>query len=413
MTKALQILFLLLTLLTGCKEERNIGTTYTTPTGNGIPVIINGQYQASASSGDAGQALIWDGGATWGQAGGRAFIGTCASRVSATGSGNLYSCTDFPATYIDDPTLATWRQLIAPLAVAGGASSLGSYTSVGSIGATQQGSAIAAAMYANGSATVGWLLTPSANLGSSSTWIVELTATASGFYLTQYPSIGLSVANGTISGTSTGYSMNVWQNGSGGFTGLHMLQDTIGGARVSSNNEVSTNLAAFFNGMGDGKLHLRILADGTNAHFQIGNDGFYWWDWYTLATPSSLTHYGFQLGNDAATGGNSYIRAIVYKNEQKSLNVSQATVSTTTGNGVSPIVVTTTAAHNFNDGDCVAIHGVGGNTNANTGTGAGQTTVCGSGADLIHVTASNQFQLVGTTGNGAYTSGGIATVVSR
>lgn len=68
-------------------------------------------------------------------------------------------------------------------------------------------------------------------------------------------------------------------------------------------------------------------------------------------------------------------------------------VSTTSGNGVSPIQVTTTAVNTLVTGQTVAINGVGGNTAAN-------------GTFVVTVINNTNFTLNGTTGNGAYTSGG-------
>lgn len=72
------------------------------------------------------------------------------------------------------------------------------------------------------------------------------------------------------------------------------------------------------------------------------------------------------------------------------------TVSTTSGNAVSPIQITTTAPHTLTTGQTVTISGVGGNTAAN-------------GTFTITVLNSTQFTLNGTTGNGNYTSGGTVT----
>jgi hypothetical protein len=58
-----------------------------------------------------------------------------------------------------------------------------------------------------------------------------------------------------------------------------------------------------------------------------------------------------------------------------------------------PIVITSTA-HGFSNGDLVAITGVGGNTAAN-------------GNFAISSVAANTFELDGSVGNGAYTSGGL------
>jgi len=68
-------------------------------------------------------------------------------------------------------------------------------------------------------------------------------------------------------------------------------------------------------------------------------------------------------------------------------------VSTTSGNGVSPIQITTTATNTLVTGQTVAISGVGGNTAAN-------------GTFVVTVINNTQFTLNGTTGNGAFTTGG-------
>lgn len=66
----------------------------------------------------------------------------------------------------------------------------------------------------------------------------------------------------------------------------------------------------------------------------------------------------------------------------------------------SPIVAQTSAPHLFNTGDRVSIAGVAGNTAANAGPDTPWT---------IQVLDATHFRLVGSTGNGAWTSGGIAT----
>lgn len=80
----------------------------------------------------------------------------------------------------------------------------------------------------------------------------------------------------------------------------------------------------------------------------------------------------------------------------KLLAVSQGQTITGATNA-SPIVITTTGNHGLTNGAVVYVSGVQGNTNAN-----GYYTVAG-------VTA-NTFQLAGTTGNGAYASGGLVTL---
>lgn len=74
-------------------------------------------------------------------------------------------------------------------------------------------------------------------------------------------------------------------------------------------------------------------------------------------------------------------------------------LAVTGATNASPIVVTT-AAHGLSTGDVVTIASVGGNTNAN-------------GTFRITVVSSTTFQLDGTTGNGAYTSGGTVAKWNR
>lgn len=75
-------------------------------------------------------------------------------------------------------------------------------------------------------------------------------------------------------------------------------------------------------------------------------------------------------------------------------DVAQAITGAT---NASPIVITYSGSDNFANGDIVMISGVGGNTAAN-----GRWTVANVN------TGSNTFELSGSTGNGAYTSGGFA-----
>lgn len=68
----------------------------------------------------------------------------------------------------------------------------------------------------------------------------------------------------------------------------------------------------------------------------------------------------------------------------------------TDATNASPIVITTNSAHGLVDGAVVTIASVGGNTAAN-------------GTFFIDVLSSTTFSLTGSTGNGAYTSGGTVT----
>jgi hypothetical protein len=63
-----------------------------------------------------------------------------------------------------------------------------------------------------------------------------------------------------------------------------------------------------------------------------------------------------------------------------------------------PIVITSNS-HGFSNGDLVVITGVGGNTNAN-------------GVWVVANQSTNTFELTGSAGNGAYTSGGFAVNIT-
>jgi hypothetical protein len=74
---------------------------------------------------------------------------------------------------------------------------------------------------------------------------------------------------------------------------------------------------------------------------------------------------------------------------------SKSTVGISAASNTSPIIITTSAAHNLPTGAPVAIASVGGNTAAN-------------GTWTVTVIDSTHFTLSGSSGNGNYTSGGTA-----
>jgi hypothetical protein len=76
-------------------------------------------------------------------------------------------------------------------------------------------------------------------------------------------------------------------------------------------------------------------------------------------------------------------------------------ISTMSGAGVSPIVVTTTTPHTFTNGDLLTIAGVGGNTHAN---GRWSATVLSSTMIALYIQTGEP-----SAGNADYTSGGTVT----
>lgn len=327
-------------------------------------------------------------------------VGLASARPSATGSGSIYLCSDIPVMYVDDPTAVAWQQFaITP--VLDPPPVKASYSTFGNLFLNQYADSLRATLSHNVNNAAGSGLVSSGSLGAGSTWMVTFAGSVNTPASQSFPEMGVAIFDGNTSGTSNLYAIIVY--GNGGSYNIHQEKSTLAGGRISTNNEVQINPTS----MGSGRLiNLRILNDGTNTHYQHSSDGMNWWDLFTETAHSGIVYYGFVMGGN---GGSSNGLAVgnVYKNAVKSLTVAQATIIDATN--ASPIVVQTSAAHNFQDGDVVANHGVGGNTNANNGTGSGPL----AGGWQIEVVDSTHFKLIGSSGNAAYTSGGTATLLSR
>ena len=87
------------------------------------------------------------------------------------------------------------------------------------------------------------------------------------------------------------------------------------------------------------------------------------------------------------------IKALLVDLDQYALAVTAATNAT-------PIEITTSANHNLATGDRVSVSGVVGNANAN-------------GVWIVTVVSATKFTLNGSSGSGAYTSGGYVVKLSR
>jgi hypothetical protein len=276
-----------------------------------------------------------------------------------------------------------------------------SYTVIGDVTlydtVSAYGYGVRAGLFTNSNSIGNVALKASSAISSTTIWAVTLTCSVHVPPIS-FPEIGVLVADGNVD-NSNGYTLAAWSQAGG--LGLHVENIKTGAhARVSNNNEVAGTFEMSQLFTGDGVMHFRILSDGTNLHYQTSTEGFHWNDWYTAATPAGLGYFGFQLGNDF-TSSNAYCEAMIYDN-QVTIPSSWSITNATNAN---PIVVTTSTANTLQDGDLVAIHGVTGNTNANTGTGNNWN----SGTYQVHPTSSTQFQLVGVSGNGTF--GGSPTVV--
>lgn len=382
----------------------HLGSSYPTPSGNGIPVIEGGLYAHTALQGDSGQFLKWGTSPTWANvpdASPAGSTGTAANRPDASGTGSFYFPSDVPVGYFDDPTSVAWKQFPFPL-FTGPTTLASSYTVVGGIALSQVADAVSAITTVNTASNAAAALV-AGSLGVSATWVVTLKAQFQPGYGLQYPSIGAAVTDGTTSGTSNVYSSDCDLTALGYYL-CHKQKATLNGARISASTDIPLN--AQIAGTG-GAMYFRILADGTNTHFQLSNNGARWVNVNVEATPSSLTNYGFILGNPFSST-NSYGQAWILENRLTTLTQPQLSVSAITN--ATPAVVTTTTNHNLVSGDMIALHGAGGAVSANTGTGSTSPL---SGAALVNVLTPTTFQMVGVAAGGVYTSGGTVTLISR
>lgn len=326
--------------------------------------------------------------------------GLANSRPAATGSGMIYTCNDIPALYVDDPATKAWKQYASEYMPAPPAFS--NFTTVGSVGISQYADSIRITKQNNDN-TIGGAFASSGTLGTTQSWSITMVSQVQMFFNQTFPSFGVAVSNGVVSGTSQSWAACVYQNANIGF---HGINDTLGtGTRnTSAFNELAGYLSPFI--LGTGRLHFRLLNDGGSClHMQIGPDNFHWQDIFSFSTPSGLNHYGFVLGTDSGSTV-SYGQAIVHQCTQTS--PVQFTVTNVTT--ASPCVFTI-GAHSILVGELVSIHGVNGTgTTPNTGNGS----VNGIGANSTQVTAVTATTI--TTGQnytGTYSSGGTVTLLTR
>jgi hypothetical protein len=339
-----------------------------------------------------------------GSGGGGGSVGLSAVRPASSGSGKIYYCTDIPVLYVDDPTAMAWVQFASEYLPKPAAAA--SYTTVGNLSLAQYGDSIRAINTGNTQTNGAAVALLSGSLSNTATWVVTLTASMQLLTNSSYPAFGVCVANGTTINSSTFWAHLVYGNDQ---LGIHVIESTMGsGSRINAYGEVANAYIFFAIPAGTGRLHFRLLCDGTNLHCQHSTDGFQWQDWTTFACPSGLTDYGFFLGCEDS-GGNSWGQATIYENELTTLTVAQQTVTACTGSGVA-VTVTVGSVLGFQAGDWVAVQGMSGNTAANTTTGGGYP----NSAQLVTAVDYGTEQLtLNVTGNGTWTSGGVITLLSR
>lgn len=338
--------------------------------------------------------------------------------------------TDLQEVYLDAPSTGSWQKFTSeymPSTV-----TAAQYTAPnGSIQLTQMADTVRACTFSP-SLNYNLELTQQnigasgypASLGQTVAWAVNLTATFNFPAAVSDSSIALCVFNGIAAG-DFGYGiMFQGQNGASTqppyflaekFTVNTPVGNAASGA--SQYNYEGTNWA-----LGTGRIHFRLVNDGYTLHFQYSSAGSLWLDMYSLPTPNGFTHYGFTLGS-FASGGPMFCQADIASNN---LSIpTQYTVTAATGNGV-PIVLTVnhvagTPSTAIQVGDLVSVSGMVGNTAANSPSSA-QTGSFGAVWMVVAVTTTSGLTTSLTLGscsptlllgNGAWSSGGTVTLMSR
>lgn len=363
-----------------------------------IPYILNAASLATDGSGN----LIKGGSAVGDNASGLA-----AARPVASGSGLLYFCTDSPVVYFDNPASSSWQQFASELLPAGPAASV--YTIApssgsGSLALLQEADSI---RYATLWATAGQAFAVTtqnigssgfpANLNSSTPWTVSLVFTFLPAINGEYPEIAVCVANGLATNDV------VW----GEFYGCSNVANDVGYANwtLPSTRTSFTVLSSGWNPLlnGTGRGHMRLVNDGVVLHFQVSTDGKLWADTYSIACPTNFTSYGFYVTSGAGSTG--FSQGFVHSNNLSiplQYNVTGAT-------NASPSVITI-GTHSLLPGDIVAIHGAVGNTGINTSASGGNYTF---GGCCVIISVTSTTITTNLNGNGAWSSGGVVTLISR
>ncbi len=216
-----------------------------------------------------------------------------ANRGSASGSGKLFICRDAPVMYFDDPNTSAW--ITIPLESSYAAIDPSSYVTAptGGITLAPYGEALRALVTSFTSVSLA-LVQPSAGLLSpTACWCVTLVATYSPMPFQDYPDFGVCVTDG-IADNSNVYAISSSTNGSTiYFHQQNLLVNSV--TRNQNNGEVSGTPPWFM--WGNGRVHFRILNDGTSTHFQISSDRVQWQNWNTPTPYSNTAYYGFYFAS--------------------------------------------------------------------------------------------------------------------
>lgn len=276
--------------------------------------------------------------------------GAASARPTATGSGNVYICDDTPVLYLDDKVAIAWKQY-GTMGYTPGPGLISNWTVVGNLGLTQKGDSILGTSNTAGNSVMLQAI-PGPLVGQP--YAVDMLGWLMGQVRTTYPQLGVCIANGTTSGSSTIYHMTRYSS-SNGWGAFH---DTMGSGQSGKSTVVAqdNNYDLIQPGFA---LNARILNDNTTLFYQISSDGEFWRTWATESSPGGITQYGAYIGTDQSGG---FTGGFVEKLRIKAPLTH--TISAITSGGQ----VTTTTAHGLATGMSVSITGVsftGSNPNGN------------------------------------------------
>ena len=374
-----------------------------TPTGTGAVVVTGGTE--SAVNGSAATVLTSNGSSSLPtfqplpSAVVPTNVGPYASRPAATGSGRTYQCTDIPVEYIDVAP-GVWSQRYSAY-VPNSSVTASSYIYVSpQLRAMQSGDAITVSnVDLTGGTCTCALTVPGGSMSASACWAVTLTAVWSTTCMS-YPQINLIVAASAASGASA-YSVGFYA--ASGPVGVHYIHFPVDGASTFS---VSAGSAMF--AFSANIVRLRILNDGGNLlHTLLSPDGIIWTPVYS-DSPQTVTAYGFFLGVDAGSNGMTQFgrMTILENNYHDASTIQQYSVSAVTTTSTTTTV--TLGAHSILPGDLVSVRGMTGLTNLNITSPGGAGTCVWPVAAVTSTTIT-----IISAPSGAYTGGGIVTLVSR
>lgn len=333
--------------------------------------------------------------------GGGAAYGPSSLRPAAGGTSSLYFCTDLGVVYIDDPTSGAWQLVtFGALGLAGTPAISGTFTALGGVSATARGDSLYVASSVTNSDAQLYKPWPS-SLGApvaAGPWKLTMSTTLGFTPSSLYPGFGVFVSNGITPGVSYNLFVGAYNyNGNAQARGMWfaaMQSQTRGyGALLGAND-------AFYNN--DPNAFFRLICDGTNYIGLHSHNGSSWLVGATTpksAGPAMLapTHYGITAG---CVNGTGLSYGLVATHEL--VTIPQVTIVGAVYSAPNVVFTTAGADHGILSGDYVSIAGVviGSGTSPNTASA------------LATRISAVQFS-VPIAGTFVYTSGGVATLLSR